>query len=147
MKDKIYTIGSSKKSARKFFSLLGQSTANKLIDIRLNNASQLAGFTKSNDLEFFLEKLLNWQYIYKPLLAPTKDLLRNYQKKEITWADYEVEYLRIIEQRNILNIIKKDEIINGVLLCSEDRPDQCHRRLLAEYLARNWGNIEIIHLF
>ena len=123
MKDKIYTIGFSKKSARKFFSLLGQSTANKLIDIRLNNASQLAGFTKSNDLEFFLEKLLNWQYIY------------------------EVEYLRIIEQRNILNIIKKDEIINGVLLCSEDRPDQCHRRLLAEYLARNWGNIEIIHLF
>ena len=90
LKDKIYTIGFSKKSAQKFF----------------------------------------WQYIYKPLLAPTKDLLRNYQKKEITWADYEVEYLRIIEQRNILNIIKKDEIINGVLLCSEDRPDS----VIADFL-------------
>ena len=74
-------------------------------------------------------------------------MLHNYQKKEITWNDYEIEYLRIIEQRSILNIIKENEIINGVLLCSEDRPEQCHRRLLAEYLKRNWENIEIIHLF
>ena len=147
MKNKIYTIGFSKKSAQNFFSLLAQTTANKLIDIRLNNASQLAGFTKSKDLAFFLEKILNWKYVYNPLLAPTKNLLHNYQKKEITWNDYEIEYLRIIEQRSILNIIKENEIINGVLLCSEDRPEQCHRRLLAEYLKRNWENIEIIHLF
>ena len=147
MKNKIYTIGFSKKSAQKFFSLLAQTTANKLIDIRLNNASQLAGFTKSKDLASFLEKILNWKYVYNPLLAPTKNLLHNYQKKEITWNDYEIEYLRIIEQRSILSIIKENEIINGVLLCSEDRPEQCHRRLLAEYLKRNWENIEIIHLF
>lgn len=147
MKNKIYTIGFSKKSVQKFFSLLAQTTANKLIDIRLNNASQLAGFTKSKDLASFLEKILNWKYVYNPLLAPTKNLLHNYQKKEITWNDYEIEYLRIIEQRSILSIIKENEIINGVLLCSEDRPEQCHRRLLAEYLKRNWENIEIIHLF
>lgn len=145
--NKLYTIGFSKKSAKQFFSLLEQTQAKRVIDIRLNNSSQLAGFTKSNDLEFFLNKILNWKYIYEPLFAPTKELLKNYQKKIITWADYEIEYYKILEQRNIINKIKKDNIINSVLLCSEERPDQCHRRLLAEYLNKNWKDIEIVHLF
>lgn len=130
----IYTIGFSKKSLRKFVELLKSANITDLIDIRLNNTSQLAGFAKKDDLEFIME-LFGIKYTHKPFLAPTEQLLDEYKKKKISWNDYEKTYKDILESRKIKD--QKDEILGqGIpaLLCSEEKAKQCHRRLLAEYL-------------
>lgn len=145
--DVIYTIGFSKKTAQIFFDLLKNTQANKIIDIRLNNNSQLAGFAKKNDLIFFLKKILNWEYLELKEAAPTKELLSNYQNKNITWQGYEHTYHKILLNRNLIENLSRKEIINSVFLCSEEKPDFCHRRLFTEYLQKHWENIEIIHLF
>ena len=142
---KLFTIGFSKKSAEEFFTLLTKNRIKKLIDIRLNNKSQLAGFTNAKHLPYFL-KLHNIEYEYKPELAPTKELLDGYKKKQISWQEYEKIYNKILLDRNILNFIKKDELNNSVFLCSEPTPTHCHRRLLAEYIAKHFDNVEIKHL-
>ncbi|HIQ51043.1 MAG TPA: DUF488 domain-containing protein [Nautiliaceae bacterium] len=142
---KLFTIGFSKKSAEEFFTLLTKNRIKKLIDIRLNNKSQLAGFANAKHLPYFL-KLHNIEYEYKPELAPTKELLDGYKKKQISWQEYEKIYNKILLDRNILNFIKKDELNNSVFLCSEPTPTHCHRRLLAEYIAKHFDNVEIKHL-
>ena len=142
---KLFTIGFSKKSAEEFFTLLTKNRIKKLIDIRLNNKSQLAGFANAKHLPYFL-KLHNIEYEYKPELAPTKELLDGYKKKQISWQEYEKIYNKILLDRNILNLIKKDELNNSVFLCSEPTPTHCHRRLLAEYIAKHFDNVEIKHL-
>lgn len=142
---KLFTIGFSKKSAEEFFTLLTKNRIKKLIDIRLNNKSQLAGFANAKHLPYFL-KLHNIEYEYKPELAPTKELLDGYKKKQISWQEYEKMYNKILLDRNILNFIKKDELNNSVFLCSEPTPTHCHRRLLAEYIAKHFDNVEIKHL-
>ena len=142
---KLFTIGFSKKSAEEFFTLLTKNRIKKLIDIRLNNKSQLAGFANVKYLPYFL-KLHNIEYEYKPELAPTKELLDGYKKKQISWQEYEKMYNKILLDRNILNLIKKDELNNSVFLCSEPTPTHCHRRLLAEYIAKHFDNVEIKHL-
>jgi len=142
---KLFTIGFSKKSAEEFFTLLTKNRIKKLIDIRLNNKSQLAGFANVKHLPYFL-KLHNIEYEYKPELAPTKELLDGYKKKQISWQEYEKMYNKILLDRNILNFIKKDELNNSVFLCSEPTPTHCHRRLLAEYIAKHFDNVEIKHL-
>ena len=143
----IYTIGFAKKSAQEFFNSLKKAGINRFIDIRLNNSSQLAGFTKRDDLEFFLKELLGAEYIYKPILAPTKEILDGYKKKKITWEEYEKRFMRLMAERKVEDIIDKSLFdVPTVLLCSEPKPDRCHRRLVAEYLKDKWGNIKIIHL-
>lgn len=143
----IYTIGFTQKNAKRFFELLNSSNANKIIDIRLNNNSQLAGFTKHEDLAFFLDSILNWKYFHYLSLAPTKELLDSYKKKEISWKEYEDFFNRLMETRHIAEKIKEDDVVGGVLLCSEHLPTNCHRRLVAEYFQKIWPGVKIKHLY
>ncbi len=143
----IYTIGFAKKSAEAFFGALRKAGIKRLVDIRLNNTSQLAGFTKRDDLKFFLKELCNSEYIHEPLLAPTLEILNSYKKKKISWQEYEQRFLELMAERKIEEKIDRS-LFNGptVLLCSEPKADRCHRRLVLEYLQNNWGNLRIIHL-
>jgi len=145
---KISTIGFTKKSARKFFGLLGDSGVRTLIDVRLNNVSQLAGFAKKDDLSFFLKELCGIDYVYAPELAPEKHALKAYQEKRMSWQDYEYEFMSLMAKRGVERSIDKRLVDNGCLLCSEDKPHQCHRRLVAEYLKSSWDGdkVEINHL-
>ena len=145
---KLFTIGFSGKNAKTFFELLKKNGVRTLVDIRLNNKSQLAGFTKAGDIPYFLEKICNIKYIHHELLAPTKELLDGYRSGKITWQAYEIEFNRILESREILKNINFESLDNSCFLCSEALPKQCHRRLLAEYVQKNLPtqNIEIIHL-
>lgn len=144
---KVCTIGFSKKSAEEFFTILKKANIEKLIDIRLNNKSQLAGFSKGRDLEYFCEKCHNIKYEHVPLLAPTKELMKKYQQDK-DWAFYEAEYLRILESRPIIETFQKacKDVDNVCLLCSELTAQNCHRRLVAEYIANHMDHIEIVHL-
>ncbi len=143
---KLYTMGFGQKTAKKFFSLLLQNSIAKLIDVRLNNVSQLAGFTKRDDLAYFLEKICNCDYEHRPDWAPTKELLDGYKSKKIDWPTYEQEFVQIIRQRNISGSVNPESLDMACLLCSEPLPEQCHRRLVAEYFKRQLGNLTIIHL-
>lgn len=143
---KIFTIGFTKKSAEQFFTKLRDSGATRIVDVRLNNVSQLAGFAKKNDLKFFLREICGMDYVHVPLLAPTQDLLDGYKKKGGRWLDYERGFLELMKSRQIEESIPKDTIAESCLLCSEETPNQCHRRLVAEYLNQRWGDVKIIHL-
>ena len=143
---KVYTIGFTKKSASDFFELLQQSGAKRLVDVRLNNVSQLSGFAKKDDLAYFLQKLCRMQYIHMPELAPTPEMLKDYRQGRKDWESYEREFLALMEERQLGKMGIKRKIANACLLCSEHEPERCHRRLVAEYLNRHWGNVEIVHL-
>jgi uncharacterized protein (DUF488 family) len=143
---RILTIGFTKKSAEAFFSGLRESGAKRLVDVRLNNVSQLAGFAKKNDLRYFLREICGMDYVHVPALAPTQEMLDRYQKHEGEWAAYEREFLDLMRHREIERTVAKDLVSEGCLLCSEDKPHHCHRRLVAEYLKEQWGDVEIIHL-
>lgn len=143
---RIFTIGFTKKSAEEFFTKLRNSGAKRLVDVRLNNVSQLSGFAKKNDLKFFLQELCGMDYVHVPLLAPTQDLLDAYKKRRGEWSEYEREFLELMRSRKIETNVSGDTVAEGCLLCSEERPDHCHRRLVAEYLKQHWENVEIIHL-
>jgi uncharacterized protein (DUF488 family) len=142
----LFTIGFAQRSAREFFTALKQNRVRKLIDVRLNNVSQLAGFTKKEDLEYFLKEICNIEYSHEPDFAPTKDLLDGYRKKEISWSVYEKKYLDLLSQRQVSTKIKLDELNMACLLCSEPKPDHCHRRLLADYLKDAKRDVIIKHL-
>lgn len=142
----IFTLGFTKKNAKVFFSTLKQNNVKKLIDVRLNNISQMAGFTKKEDLKYFLKEICNIEYSHEPDFAPTKELLDGYRKKEILWPDYEKKYLDLLSHRHVLTKFSLEELDMSCLLCSEPKPDHCHRRLLAEYLKDSIGNIIIKHL-
>ena len=143
---KIFTIGFTKKGARRFFELLCESGAKRIVDVRLNNVSQLAGFAKRDDLAYFLEKICGMEYVHLPVLAPTKDILDQYKKQRGSWETYETRFFDLMKERRIEETIARDIVSDGCLLCSEDKPRHCHRRLVAEYLRRQWGDIEIRHL-
>ena len=106
----------------------------------------MAGFTKKDDLKFFLKKICNIDYVHLPELAPTKEILDNYKKHKGSWSDYEHKFLTLIADRRVETTIPKDILTDGCLLCSEQKPDYCHRRLVAEYLSKKWENIDIEHL-
>ena len=143
---KIYTIGFTKKSASEFFGTLKESGAKRVVDVRLNNVSQLAGFAKRDDLEYFLRQICRMDYVHMPDLAPTKEMLDAYRKEHRDWQTYEREFLALMDARRVAKLGIKRIMSNACLLCSEDTPDQCHRRLVAEYLRRHWGDVEITHL-
>ncbi|EHF2734224.1 DUF488 domain-containing protein, partial [Salmonella enterica] len=129
-----------KKTAEHFFNALKKNGVIRIIDTRLNNYSQLSGFAKAKDLEFFLKKICDIDYVYRSELAPTKKILDDYKDKKITWEQYSIEYLSLMEQRLISSKLSGIDVDNGCLLCSEDKPHHCHRRLLAEYLKQQWSN-------
>ena len=143
---RVYTIGFTKKSASEFFELLRGSGAKRLVDVRLSNASQLAGFAKKDDLAYFLDKICRMKYVHLPELAPTREMLDSYRKEHRNWETYESEFLALMERRRIGDKGLKRTIANGCLLCSEDKPEHCHRRLVAEYLRQSWGDVDIVHL-
>ncbi len=143
---KVYTIGFTKKSAEQFFTRLKQPGLVRLLDVRLNNVSQLAGFTKKDDLRFFLKEINNIEYLHMKELAPTQDILEAFKKNNGDWVTYERQFLTLMAERKIAERVEKDVIDGGCLLCSEATPEHCHRRLVAEYLSRSWGNLEINHL-
>jgi uncharacterized protein (DUF488 family) len=143
---KLYTIGFTKKSAETFFETLQKSGARRVLDVRLNNVSQLAGFAKKQDLAYFLATICGMEYEHLPILAPTQDMLNAYKKLRGSWSDYERKFLELMRDREIEREIPQALIADACLLCSEDKPIHCHRRLVAEHLKYNWGDIEIVHL-
>ncbi len=143
---KIFTIGFTKKSAEQFFHKLKQPGLSRLIDARLNNVSQLAGFTKKNDLNFFVREICKVDYIHLPELAPTQDILDAFKKNGGDWGTYEEQFISLLTARHIESRLDKNLLAGGCLLCSESTPEYCHRRLVAEYLKKKWGDVEIQHL-
>ncbi len=145
---KIYTIGYTKKSAEEFFNILTHHKIKQVVDVRENNTSQLAGFTKKDDLRFFLKVILNISYIHLPELAPDKAIRESY-KKNRDWQQYKDKFLLLMKKRNISARLKAEVVftVPFVLLCSEPSSDHCHRRLVAEVLKKNfYPDAEIIHL-
>jgi len=142
----LFTIGFTKKPAEAFFNRLKRAGINRVIDIRLNNVSQLAGFAKRDDLRYFLKAICGIDYIHLPELAPTQEIMDNFKKKKEDWSIYEKAFLALLKQRQPEETLSKDLFDKACLLCSEDRPDHCHRRLVAEHLAEKWEGMEIVHL-
>ncbi|MFD5629647.1 DUF488 family protein [Streptomyces sp. NPDC127072] len=143
---KLYTIGFTKKSAQKFFGLLREAKVTSLVDVRLNNVSQLSGFAKRDDLRYFLGEICGAQYSHRTELAPTQEMLDAYKKRGIGWAAYEENFLELMEVRQIEKSVPREVLDNTVLLCSENDALHCHRRLVAEYLAQHWDDVTIEHL-
>jgi len=145
----IYTIGFTQKSAKRFFELIKKNNIDILLDIRLNNKSQLAGFTKGDDLQYFLSEICHCEYKHCLEYAPTKDILEDYKKKQITWNEYVERYNCLMEKRaNYLDFTKEFAQYTSIcLLCSEPTPEQCHRRLIAEMIAKSMPNqINVKHI-
>ena len=144
---KIYTIGFTKKTAEDFFETLRHNRIRLLVDVRVNNTSQLAGFAKQGDLVYFLKELVGADYVPEPDLAPTKELLKAYRTKEVTWAEYEQAFMKLLTEREVEKNVTADLFARRtVLLCSEPTPEFCHRRLVIEHLDRFWGNVKAVHL-
>jgi uncharacterized protein (DUF488 family) len=142
----LFTIGFTQKTAQKFFDDLQKAGVKRVIDTRLNNVSQLAGFSKKADLEYFLKVIGGIDYVHVLDLAPTQDILDEYKKKKVDWTIYEQKFRQLISSRRIETKVSPDVINNACLLCSEAKPHNCHRRLVAEYLKDKWGNVNICHL-
>jgi len=143
-----FTIGFTQKSASRFFHLLNTAGVKTVIDVRLNNASQLAGFAKRDDLRYFLKQLCNASYSHVLELAPTKPMLDAYKRKKISWRQYESEFVNLIVQRRIETTLSPDLFVDACLLCSEHLPHHCHRRLAVEYLNRHWNTtLQVTHLY
>ncbi|MFT4971064.1 MAG: hypothetical protein ACI9XO_001805 [Paraglaciecola sp.] len=144
---KLYTIGFTKKSAEDFFTLIDENEVQNLVDTRIRNNSQLAGFAKGRDLKYFTNCLCNANYSHELDYAPTKELLQKYRKKEIDWSAYEIEYLNLLDFRKVAHKVDISQLHQHCFLCSEHLPDFCHRRLLAEYLKAKFNDIKIKHLW
>jgi uncharacterized protein (DUF488 family) len=143
---RLYTIGFTGKSAQEFFELLEQNGVRKIVDTRISNNSQLAGFAKHKDLAYFADRLANIAYTHELKFAPTKELLEKYRKKKLSWDQYTQEYLYLLDARNIKETVDTEALDGCCLLCSEHSPEKCHRRLLAEYLQKLNPDIQVIHL-
>ena len=144
---KIFTIGFTKKSAETFFARLKEAGVRRLLDVRLKNVSQLAGFTKKDDLKYFTKAICGIEYVHLPELAPTADILDPYKKqKNGDWQLYERQFLNLMRLRRIEETVPLELLKGGCLLCSEEKPHHCHRRLVAEYLREKWGDVEIEHI-
>ncbi len=142
----LYTIGFTKTSAEAFFTRLQRAGVARILDVRLNNTSQLAGFAKRDDLTYFLKTIAGIGYEHLPNLAPTQDLLDAYKKRKGDWEDYAMAFLALMRERRIETTAYRSLFDRGCLLCSEDTADHCRRRLVAEYLADKWSNVELVHL-
>lgn len=143
----LYTIGFTKKSAEHFFNLLRDSKVKQLVDVRISNSSQLAGFAKGNDLKFFVNEICHIPYIHVADFAPTKELLDQWHKQEVDWEEYVRIYTKLLSDRDILRKYGIKPFDGSCFLCSEDTPEQCHRRLLVEYMKKHSSEkIEITHL-
>lgn len=143
----IYTIGFTQSTAERFFGRLANAGVRRLLDVRLNNRSQLAGFAKAQDLPYLLRELIGAAYEHQPLLAPTRELLDAYKKRKGAWVEYEREFLELMRARRIEEHLEPAEFaVPTALLCSEATAEHCHRRLVCDYLAGHWPEINATHL-
>jgi uncharacterized protein (DUF488 family) len=142
----LFTIGFAKKPAEQFFTLLIEAGVQKLIDIRLHNVSQLAGFTKRDDLSYFLRAIAKIDYLHMPALAPTQEIFEAYKKKKGGWTAFEQSFNALLRERKPEKHLSKAQLRQACLLCSEPVPDHCHRRLVAQYLKDRWKDLRIVHL-
>ena len=145
---KLYTIGFTQKTAEEFFELLRRNGVRRLVDIRINPGGQLSGFAKQDDLPYFLRELADGcEYVHVPLLAPTKEILKDYRNDD-NWPRYVTRFEQLMDERDIPAVLDRFEFegTSSCLLCSEATPEQCHRRLVAERIAAHWPDVEIIHL-
>jgi uncharacterized protein (DUF488 family) len=143
----IYTIGFTQTTAEHFFGRLNAAGIRRLLDVRLNNSSQLAGFAKAKDLPYFLRELVGATYEHEPLLAPTQELLDEYKKRKGDWGSYERRFLDLMTERQIERALSPAEFeLPTALLCSEATAENCHRRLVCEYLADRWSDVRPVHL-
>ena len=143
---KLCTIGFTEKSAADFFGRLKGAGVRRILDVRLKNNGQLAGFSKRDDLDFFTREILGGEYVHLPELAPTQEMLDEYRKGKKGWENYERGFRELMKERAIEKQVDPKLIEGGCLLCSEDKPHLCHRRIVAEYLKDAWGDVEIVHL-
>ena len=142
----IFTIGFTKKSAEQFFTTLRRPGLVRVVDVRLNNVSQLAGFTKRDDLRFFLREICGVAYVHAPQLAPTQEIMDEYRKNGGDWSEFERRYLELIDSRRADSLPDAETLDGACLLCSEAGPEHCHRRLAAEYFRNRRGDVVIEHL-
>ncbi len=143
---KIFTIGFTKKSAEAFFTKLQRAGVKRLVDVRLNNVSQLAGFTKRDDLRYFLKAICDIGYVHLPELAPTQEIMDDYKKHNGDWDLYERQFTALLRARKVEKELDRKSFEGACLLCSEEKPAHCHRRLVAEYLKNKWGDVQIEHI-
>lgn len=143
----LYTIGFTEKSAEQFFGLLRERAITVVVDTRLKPDSQLSAFAKQRDLPFFLRTINNCDYLHHDLMPPTEDLLKAYRSDK-DWSAYSSGYRRLLQERDLIHQLDRAWWADNhaCLLCSEHKPDTCHRILVAEYLAQHWSNVEITHL-
>jgi uncharacterized protein (DUF488 family) len=146
MEIELFTIGFTRKTAREFFTSLKDAGVRCVVDVRLNNNSQLAGFSKKEDLAYFLSEIGGIKYVHLPELAPTQDILDAYKKHKGDWEIYEKQFLDLMVRRQVEKTVRPELLDHGCLLCSEHLPHHCHRRLVAEYLNAKWGGIKTKHL-
>jgi uncharacterized protein (DUF488 family) len=142
----LFTIGFAETTAEHFFTLLKKAGVKRIVDVRLNNTSQLAGFSKKDDLRFFLQAVAGIEYVHVPELAPTKEIFEAFKKHKGSWSVFEQEFNSLMAKRGIEKVVSRDTASLGCLLCSEKVPHHCHRRLVAEYLQKHWGEVETEHL-
>jgi len=144
---KLYTIGFTRTSAEDFFGRLRRAGVRKVIDVRLNNTSQLAGFAKGRDLPYFLKQIADIDYEHLPRIAPTQQILDAYKKNKGDWSVYERDFRALLNRRSVESRLEPRHLDKACLLCSEPTADRCHRRLVAEYLNERWGQpFRIEHL-
>ena len=143
---KLFTIGFTKTTAESFFSRIRKAGVSKMVDVRLNNVSQLAGFAKKDDLAYFLRTICKMPYEHRPELAPTQAMLDDYRKHGGDWAQYARRFAALIQERRIEKTLPRDELDGACLLCSEDTPEHCHRRVVTDYLRTKWKDLEVVDL-
>ena len=142
----VYTIGFTKTTAESFFSRLSAAGVRRVVDVRLNNVSQLAGFAKKSDLPYFLETIAGIDYEHRPDLAPTQDIIDRYRKGRGGWEPFRAEFLALMAERGAENMVTPESLDGACLLCSESDANQCHRSLVVEYLNGRWGDLDAVHL-
>lgn len=136
---RLFTIGFAETAASDFFTRLRESGVKRVVDVRLNNTSQLAGFSKRDDLKFFLREVGGIEYVHVPELAPTAEIFEAFKKNKGSWTVFEQEFNALMAKRGIENVVTREMMDMGCLLCSEKQAHRCHRRLVAEYLQKKWG--------
>jgi len=142
----LFTIGFTRKSAERFFTLLKEAQVRRVLDVRLNNRSQLAGFSKATDLEYFLRAIGGMEYRHLSELAPTQELLDTYKKRRGSWSEYERGFVELLQKRGVDQSLDRSLFDMACLLCTEHEPLHCHRRLVAEYLKDRWRDVDVRHL-
>ena len=143
---RLFTIGFTKKSAEEFFTILQNAGVNRIVDVRLNNTSQIAGFAKARDLAYFLRAIAKIDYVHLPDFAPTQEILDDFKKNKRSWAEYERRFVDLMVERQITGMAARLLRDGDCLLCSEHIPEHCHRRLVAEQIQKHSDNVEVIHL-